>query len=65
MAIIDSNSTNSFLANMLKDKGAHRAWLGGSLKKTGWHWGEGKYIHMHLKYMSAFTPYLVRKYVNT
>jgi len=65
MATVDSNSTNSFLANMLKEKRQTEAWLGGSLLKTGWQWGEGKYINRHMKYISAFIPYHVLKYVNT
>ena len=65
MATVDSTSTNSFLTNMLEDQIVTDAWLGGSLLKTGWHWGEGKYINRHMKYMSKFTPYHVLKYVNT
>jgi len=63
LATVDSVSTNSFLANMMKDQKVKTAWLGGSLKKTGWHWGQGKYSNMHMKYM--FTLYHVRIYIYT
>ena len=65
MATVDSELTDLFLGYLLNDNTVTDAWLGGYLKKTGWHWGERKYSNMYLKYMSAITLYLACIYVNT
>ena len=65
LATVDSGSTDAFLGHLVDENTVDDAWLGGYLKKTGWHWGERKYSNMYLKYMSAFTLYHACVYMNT